>query len=189
MLKVVKDFIKRLSTLTRKPFLALRGNKVSVTSLIRPNSFFRGCKIGKWCFIGPNGVFNNVHIGNYTCIAPACQIGGEEHSYWTASISPKLSDECISDRETHIGHDVWIAADCVIRQGVTIGDGAVVGAHSFVNKDVPPYAIVFGSPAKFYRFRFDEATIKQLNDSHYWDYEPKKARKILEEINVKNQSG
>ena len=182
MLNIAKNIVKQFNTLIKKPYLALRKNKVSVTSQIGSGSFFRGCKIGKWCFIGPRGNFNNVHIGNYTCIAPSCQIGGMEHSFWKASISPKLSDDCISDRITIIGHDVWIAANCIIRQGVKIGDGAVVGAGSFVNKDVPPYAIVFGSPAKLYKFRFDGAIISQLNESQYWELKPKEAKKVLSKI-------
>ncbi len=184
MLSYVKTIIKQINTLIRKPYLALRKNEVSITSQIGKGSFFRGCKIGKWCFIGPRGNFNNVHIGNYTCIAPSCQIGGMEHSFWKASISPKLSDECVSDQITIIGHDVWIAANCIIRQGVTIGDGAVIGACSFVNKDVPPYAIVFGSPAKLYKYRFDQDTINKINESHYWELKPNEAKKVLDEITI-----
>lgn len=185
MLFHLKSIVIQVGSLVKMPIFAIRHNSVSVTSRVRLNSFFRRCKIGKWCFVGRYGVFNNVHIGNYTCIAPSCQIGGQEHSYWAASISPRLSDECISGKVTHIGHDVWIAANCIVRQGVTIGDGAVIGAHSFVNKDVPPYAIVFGSPAKVYKYRFDEETIQKLNDSHYWEFEPAKAKQILEKITIK----
>lgn len=181
LLKTIKQSIK---VLFKNPYYWLRHNRISVTSEIGKNTFLKNCTIGKWCFIGGNGTFNNVEIGNYTCIAPSCQIGGMEHSYWKASISPKLSDECISDRATHIGHDVWIAANCIIKQGVTIGDGAVIGACSFVNKDVPPYAIVFGSPAKIHKYRFDETTINRLNESHYWEVEPQKAKSILSKIEV-----
>jgi acetyltransferase-like isoleucine patch superfamily enzyme len=160
----------------------LRHNKISITSEIGNNNLLRNCIIGKWVFVGPKGTFNNVEIGNYTCIAPSCQIGGLEHTYWEASISPKLSNSNNPRKTTHIGHDVWIAANCIIRQGVNIGDGAVVGAGSFVNKDVPPYAIVFGSPAKLYKYRFDQITIDELNKSHYWEFAPQKARRILEKI-------
>lgn len=183
-LKTIKQTI---TILFKVPYYWLRHNRISVTSEIGKNSFLKNCIVGKWCFIGGNGTFNNTEIGNYTCIAPSCQIGGMEHSYWRASISPKISNECISDRVTHIGHDVWIAANCIIKQGVTIGDGAVVGAQSFVNKDVPPYAIVFGSPAKIHKYRFDEAMINRLNESYYWNFEPEKAINILEEIETSNK--
>lgn len=179
-----KTILKQLNTLIKKPFFALRHNKVSITSDIGGNNLLRNCNVGKWVFIGPKGTFNNVEIGNYTCIAPSCQIGGLEHTYWEASISPKLSDTNTPRKTTVIGHDVWIAANCIIRQGVTIGDGAVIGAGSFVNKDVPPYAIVFGSPAKLYKYRFDQKTIDELNESHYWEFEPDKAKSILGKINV-----
>lgn len=125
-----------------------------------------------------------MEIGNYTCIAPSCQIGGLEHNYSEASISPKLCFPRKARKTTHIGHDVWIAANCIIRQGITIGDGAVIGACSFVNKDVPPYTIVFGSPAKFYKYRFDKETIRVLNESHFWEFSPKEAKSIIKRINI-----
>lgn len=182
----LKTIFKQFNTLLKKPFYALRHNKISITSDVGNNNMLRNCKVGKYVFIGPKGTFNNVEIGNYTCIAPSCQIGGLEHTYWEASISPKLCNNYAPRKTTRIGHDVWIAANCIIRQGVTIGDGAVVGAGSFVNKDVPPYAIVFGSPAKLYKYRFDQETINELDKSHYWEYEPKRAKKILEKIKIKD---
>ena len=184
MLNILKTIIKQSATLVKLPFFALKRNYISVTSEIGNNNMLRNCKIGKWCFIGPKGTFNNVEIGNYTCIAPSCQIGGLEHPYREASISPKLYKDKTPRKTTHIGHDVWIAANCIIRQGVTIGDGAVVGAGSFVNKDVPPYAIVFGSPAKLHKYRFDQKTIDELNESHYWEMDPKDAKKVLNKIAI-----
>ena len=181
---MIKAIFKHFLTLVKMPYYALRHNKVSITSEIKSNNKLRNCKIGKYVFIGPKGTFNNVEIGNYTCIAPSCQIGGLEHPYWEASMSPKLYRKNSPRKTTHIGHDVWIAANCVIRQGVTIGDGAVVGAGSFVNKDVAPYAIVFGLPAKFYKYRFNQKTIRILNESRYWEFEPNKAKEILDKINV-----
>lgn len=161
------------------PFYKLRHNKIDLTTEIGGNNHLRDCIIGKWCHIGPRGNINSAIIGNYTCIAPSCQIGGMEHPYWDYSISPLLSDKYIFGNKTHIGHDVWIAADCIIKQGITIGNGAVVGANSFVNKDVPPYAIVVGTPAKIYKYRFDEETIEALESSRYWEFEPARAKMIL----------
>lgn len=184
MFELIKLLYDRFKTLIKLPILSLRNNKISTTTHVGENSFFRNCKIGKWCFIGPKGTFNNVEIGNYTCIAPSCQIGGMEHPFWEASISPKLSNFEDRRKTTHIGHDVWIAANCVIRQGVSIGNGAVIGACSFVNKDVPPYSIVFGVPAKLYKYRFDQNTVKKLDESYYWELKPSKAKKILEDIKI-----
>ena len=58
----------------------------------------------------------------------------------------------------------------------------MVGANSFVNKDIPPYAIVIGTPAKVYKYRFDEKTIAELEKSRYWEQKPSKARQVLLEI-------
>ena len=138
----------------------------------------RNCNVGKHCYIATQSILNNTNIGNYTCIAPHVQIGGMQHSYWYPSISPRLSNECVTNN-TNIGHDVWIAAGAIIAQGVTIGNGAVVGANSFVNKDVPPYAIVVGTPARIIKYRFDEDTIKQLEKIQFWNKNIEEARYMV----------
>ena len=71
---------------------------------------------------------------------------------------------------TVIKNDVWIGADVSIKPGVTIGNGAIVAAHSVVTKDVPPYAIVGGVPAKVIRYRFDNEIITQLLELSWWNY-------------------
>ena len=70
-----------------------------------------------------------------------------------------------------IGNDVWIGEAVFINDGITIGTGAVVGAHSVVTKDVPPYAIVAGAPARVLRYRFDDSTIQKLLDSKWWEWD------------------
>lgn len=69
-----------------------------------------------------------------------------------------------------IGNDVWIGYDAIILSGVTIGDGAIIGARAVVTKDVPPYTIVGGVPAKAIRKHFDEKTIKALLNLKWWDW-------------------
>ena len=184
-MKYLKLLIKYGRGVVCYPMNRLSHNKISISSEIGNNNKLRNCIVGKWAFIGPNCIFNNVVIGNYTCIAPSCQIGGLEHTYWKASTSPKLSMNMSPRKTTIIGHDAWIAANCIIRQGVTIGNGAVVGAGSFVNRDVPPYAIVVGSPAKLLKYRFSQDIIDELNESHYWEFKPKTAKTMLNTINEK----
>ena len=78
-----------------------------------------------------------------------------------------------------IGNDVWIGYEAVILSGVTIGDGAVIGCRAVITKDIPPYTIVGGVPAKPIRKRFDEETIKELQKIKWWDWpEEKIAGKI-----------
>ena len=69
-----------------------------------------------------------------------------------------------------IGNDVWIAAGAQVLHKVTVGDGAVIGGGAVVTKDVPPYAIVAGVPARIIKFRFDEKTIDELLDIKWWDW-------------------
>src|SRR5665811_2625453 len=71
-----------------------------------------------------------------------------------------------------IGNDVWIGANATILRGVTIGDGAIIASGSVVTKDVAPYSVVGGVPARHIRFRFDEDTIAELLDLRWWRFSP-----------------
>ena len=75
-----------------------------------------------------------------------------------------------------IGNDVWIGMNAMILSGVKIGDGAVVGAGSVVTKDVEPYAVVAGNPAREIRKRFDDQTISELLKANWWDWDIQKIR-------------
>ncbi|MCI9554965.1 MAG: CatB-related O-acetyltransferase [Oscillibacter sp.] len=81
-----------------------------------------------------------------------------------------------------IGNDVWIGYEAVILSGVTIGDGAIVAARSVVTKDVPPYTIVGGVPARTIRRRFDQETIDALLELRWWDWPPEKLSGSLRAI-------
>ena len=81
-----------------------------------------------------------------------------------------------------IGSDVWIGYEAVILSGVTIGDGAIIGARAVVTKDVPPYTIVGGVPARPIRRRFDDAAIETLEALRWWDWDPEKIRRNLPAI-------
>lgn len=179
---MIKQIVFFIQYLLRFPVDLMRHNEVSFKSRIMSNVFLKNTKVGKYSFIGSYSDVNYAVIGNYTCIANGVVIGGMEHPYWELSISPKLSSEYIYGKKTIIGNDVWIATGCIIKQGVKIGDGAVIGANSFVNKDVPPYAIVFGSPATVYKYRFSEDRIKRIQKSEYWNNPPILAKKIINEI-------
>lgn len=74
--------------------------------------------------------------------------------------------------ETLIGHDVWIGANAIILRGVKVGNGAIVGAGAVVTKDVEPYAIVGGIPARVIRYRFEKAVIQKLEELQWWQYGP-----------------
>ena len=81
-----------------------------------------------------------------------------------------------------IGNDVWIGYEAVILSGVIIGDGAIIGTRALVTKDVPPYTIVGGVPAKPIRKRFDEETIQKLEEIRWWDWEEERIKKNIQAI-------
>src|SRR5690606_39020038 len=128
----------RLNSYMRMPKDFLKKNRICVTTRISNNTKISNSKIGEYCYIANNVNIVHAEVGNYVSIAPGVQIGGMEHSYWWWSNSTFLSSQCIHSNRTIIEDDVWIAAGSIIKQGVRIGRGSVVGAMSFVNKDVPP---------------------------------------------------
>jgi acetyltransferase-like isoleucine patch superfamily enzyme len=83
---------------------------------------------------------------------------------------PQENNAIVSKGEVIIGNDVWIGAGAQILSGVKIADGAIVGAGAIVTKDVPPYAIVAGNPAKIIKYRFDKATIDYLMELQWWNW-------------------
>ncbi len=81
-----------------------------------------------------------------------------------------------------VGNDVWFGYGCLIKNGVTIGNGAIISAGAVVVKDVPPYAIVAGNPAKIVKMRFDDATIERLQKIAWWDWDIEKINRNLKLI-------
>ena len=87
-----------------------------------------------------------------------------------------------------IGSDVWIGYEAVIMAGVTIGDGAIIATRAVVTKDVPPYTIVGGVPAKMIRKRFDDATIERLEKLRWWDWDDEKIKRSIPAIQSGNMA-
>lgn len=184
------EYIKKLYRLLRcylfffrKIKFLFRNNRFGKGAYVSSNVQLRKCKIGAYSAIGPNSVLNRAIVGPYCSFASDVMIGGEEHAYWEVSTSDRLTNSGVTEIDTFIGHDVWIGAQCYIRQGVKIGNGVVIGSNSFVNKDVPDYAIVAGTPARIIKYRFSEDAIKIINESRYWEHEPESAKQIIAKIN------
>lgn len=121
-------------------------------------------------------------IGRYGSIADGVEIllGGNHRTDWATTYPfpelPGLWPEAAGIEGSHttrgdvvIGHDVWLGSQAMILSGLTIGTGAVVAARAVVTRDVPPYAIVGGNPAKVLRMRFDEVEIEGLLASRWWE--------------------
>ncbi len=128
-------------------------------------------------------------IGSFTSIASGVQIflGGEHRTDWITTFpfnvlwneGKNISGHPKTKGDVLIGNDVWIAMEAIIMSGVNIGDGAVIGARAVVTKDVPPYAIVCGNPAKVIRQRFDDKTIKRLLEIKWWNWSDSKIKEAL----------
>lgn len=145
----------------------------------------RQLNIGAYTDIVSGTELQNVaRIGRYCSIARNVTIGQNRKSHpldWlsshTALMGLRQSHAGMAQapeeiRQTVIGHDVWIGMDVLILEGISIGTGAVIGAQSLITRDVPPYAIVVGSPAKVQRYRFDPQTIEGLLASQWWNLTP-----------------
>ena len=135
--------------------------------------------IGKFCSIacGAKFLFNSAnHTLNSLSTFPF-PIFAEE---WDESMP--VTDAWDNKGDIVIGNDVWIGYEAVIMAGVHIGDGAIIGTRAVVTKDVPPYTIVGGIPAKKIRSRFDDTTIELLQQLKWWDWDPAKISENLDAI-------
>jgi acetyltransferase-like isoleucine patch superfamily enzyme len=160
---------------------AIRSSTVHSTSKVEPGSSFLGSTMGRHSFCGYDCEISSADIGAFCSIANHVAIGGGKHPVdWVGmspvfyegrdSVTKKFSTFARPEpQRTTIGSDVWIGYRAIIMQGVTIGHGAVIGAGAIVTRDVPPYAIVAGAPAKIIRYRFDESLREALLASRWWE--------------------
>jgi len=158
---------------------------------IYPESTVIGCSVGKYSYCSNRCTFVNCEIGRYCSIAAGVSAGLASHPVSWASTSPAFHicegrsvprDMAVLQYDaapprTVIGHDVWIGKDVLIKAGVTVGNGAVIGMGSVVTKDVPPYTVVAGNPARMIHLRFPEDLAARMNASRWWEKEPAELKK------------
>jgi virginiamycin A acetyltransferase len=149
-------------------------------------------EIGDYTYIGYNSFVTRAKIGRYCSIACNVSIGLGEHIVEDISTSSFFYDDSynvLTAQPCVIGNDVWIGVDSIIRRGIEIGNGAIIGANSFVNSDVPPFAVVAGSPAKIIKYRFPPEHIVKIEQSKWWDMELNQAKQIISGLknNLENQ--
>lgn len=123
-------------------------------------------EIGSFCAIGVNVT---VILSNHYYDFPAIEFDFYKNYFGEYPYT-------IKNRKNSIGSDVWIGDNVVILPEVNIGNGAIIGAGAIVTKDVPPYAIVGGNPAKIIKYRFSESVIQELLDSKWWEWDDSKIK-------------
>lgn len=176
-----KQAIQRRGSLI-SPFAVLRDVDYDKTTSIRPLVKMERSKIGKCSSMGTLSAAYDSEIGKFCSIARECYIGGASHPldrvstsgcfYLASNFTGVCYDENDYNWHTHttIGNDVWLGIRTIVLGGVNIADGAVVGAGSVVTKDIGPYEIWAGNPARFIRKRFNDEIIQQLLELKWWDW-------------------
>ena len=188
-MKNVRKAIKRVYYLLKNKNIKLHSTcdiggfstKFEGANVVNEYTFFVG-NIGYASYLGSN-CHIAANIGRYCSIASNVRtVGGDHPTDWisTSPVFYSTTKQCgityvreeLYKEKTdlvEIGNDVWIGEGSLIIGGIHIGDGAVVAAGAVVTKDVPPYAIVGGVPAKLIRYRFDDDTVKKLMKLKWWE--------------------
>jgi len=160
-----------------------------------------GIKMGDCSHIGKNATCyfpQEVVIGKYCAIAEEVIFCGKMNYPWVANRNSVNSyplgvqwggetNVGVNRGKIEIGNDVWIGYRATILDGVKIGDGAIVGLGALVAKDVPPYAVVVGNPARIAHYRFSNKQIESLLKIKWWDWDIKTIKKRREDFNNVNR--
>lgn len=141
----------------------------SYVSIGRNTLIGKDVVIDDYTYVNSNSYIENCVIGKFCSISSGVYICPTEHKLDYITTHP-ITKYDINRKPVIIGHDVLICLNAIILEGVTIGDGAVIGAGAIVTKDVRPYEIVAGVPAKHIRWRFSEEKVKYLQDLKWWDW-------------------
>lgn len=163
--------------------VALRGRGIEIQTGSRIDA---RSEIGGWTYVGRYSYVTASRIGRYVSIANNVSIGQGEHELGRASTASRFYDDplaVLTQDCCEIGSDAWIGVDAVILRGVKVGIGAVVAANAVVTRDVPPYAVVGGVPARLIKYRFDETTRQKILDSRWWELDEVEAKKLVRALN------
>jgi acetyltransferase-like isoleucine patch superfamily enzyme len=161
--------------------------KISENSTYYPPFYFNNVSIDSFTYIGRNSYITNTNIAKFCSIGPNFCSSPGIHPINGISTSPifysnnppvgrhiSSKNNFVESKKVTIGNDVYIGANVTILDGITIGDGAIIGAGAVVTKNVEPYAIVGGVPAKLIKYRFEKEIINKLLKVQWWDFDEDK---------------
>lgn len=150
------------------------------------NTTFNEVEFGDYSYTAGNVSIAYATVGKFCSIANSTRINPGNHPQWRVTqnhltyrrkkflFDTEDDHEFFQWRRDHhvsIGHDVWIGHGAVVMPGVTVGNGAVIGSGAIVTKDIPPYGVAVGVPAKVIKFRFPQEIIDQLQEIEYWNWD------------------
>ena len=172
------------------------------TSIIRRGCVLDSSHVGRYSRVQVNTKVAYTDIGNFSAIGRDSVLGLGQHptNYLTTnSIFYKRGSwgfhddwceeiEYEENARIHIGNDVWVGRNSMILDGVTIGDGAIVAAGAVVTKDVPPYAVVGGVPARVLKYRFASQIIERLLEIKWWNLPDEEITRVKELFHIANPS-
>ncbi len=160
----------------------IRSSNIGYMSYIRGGSEISGANIGRFCSIALDVItgLTTSHPVNWVSSHPFQYNASKPLSIYD-DFKAIVGDCSYSSGKSRskIGNDVWIGQQAMIMKGVTIGDGAIIAARSVVTKDVPPYAVVAGVPAKIVKYRHPDHIIESLLDIKWWNYDLSSVDKTL----------
>ena len=149
----------------------ISGSQIGSATVIGPNSNLINCKIGRFCSISWGvTVVNATHPLDMVSTYPGFFNTVNDYPFGRGNAEKCEFLKTKDGYNVVIGNDVWVGEGVTIKGGVTIGDGAVIGMRAVVTKDVPPYAIVGGVPAKVLRYRMKPEEIKKMLVIRWWDW-------------------
>ncbi len=164
----------------------LRMGRIPAGVFCEPNVVLNGVDlfstvhVGLFSYMNTGMLRSGVYIGRYCSIGRRVTVGAARHPVDWLTSHPFVRDARyrppgldFPSHPTTVGNDVWIGDNALVMEGLTIGDGAVIGASAVVTHDVPPYAVVAGVPARILRYRFAEAARARLLALRWWQYHPR----------------